>query len=210
MPGYFMAQWPAFQWYGSQQPDRCTQILKVFEFWQWMWFQPWSPWLGWIVLAADFFSFCLASWWSPVKWWWGSAWATSSTTIMGHCRITFPMECWLSFVSMWPILHGHGVRLLTLLVLLLLLSLIHHSWYGIALLWLTTWYEHGNYIIYLNCLQNGRFHIVGPLGWLVPAEIQPAEIRTAGMAVATSTNMLFTFIIGQCFLSMLCNMRYGW
>ena len=49
----------------------------------------------------------------------------------------------------------------------------------------------------------------GPLGWLVPAEIQPAEIRTAGMATATATNMLFTFVIGQCFLSMLCHMKYG-
>lgn len=49
----------------------------------------------------------------------------------------------------------------------------------------------------------------GPLGWLVPAEIQPAEIRTAGMSLATSLNMLFTFIIGQCFLSMLCHMKYG-
>ena len=49
----------------------------------------------------------------------------------------------------------------------------------------------------------------GPLGWLVPAEIQPAEIRTAGMSMATSVNMLFTFVIGQCFLSMLCHMKYG-
>jgi sugar porter (SP) family MFS transporter len=49
----------------------------------------------------------------------------------------------------------------------------------------------------------------GPLGWLVPAEIQPAEIRTAGMSLATSMNMLFTFVIGQCFLTMLCSMRYG-
>ena len=51
--------------------------------------------------------------------------------------------------------------------------------------------------------------LTGPLGWLVPAEIQPAEIRTAGMSLATSMNMLFTFVIGQCFLTMLCSMRYG-
>lgn len=43
----------------------------------------------------------------------------------------------------------------------------------------------------------------------MPAEIQPAEIRTAGMSVATSANMLMTFVIGQCFLTMLCSMKYG-
>lgn len=47
----------------------------------------------------------------------------------------------------------------------------------------------------------------GPLGWLVPSEIQPAEIRTAGMAFATAINMAFTFIIGQAFLKMMCHMQ---
>ncbi|KAI6683693.1 hypothetical protein NL676_029606 [Syzygium grande] len=49
----------------------------------------------------------------------------------------------------------------------------------------------------------------GPLGWLIPSEISPLEIRTAGFAFAVSSNMLFTFIIAQAFLSLLCHMRAG-
>eukprot|EP00897_Mesotaenium_endlicherianum_P000951 jgi/Mesen1/10857/ME000093S10369 len=49
----------------------------------------------------------------------------------------------------------------------------------------------------------------GPLGWLVPSEIQQLETRSAGQAITVFVNFLFTFIIGQAFLSMLCHMRYG-
>lgn len=47
----------------------------------------------------------------------------------------------------------------------------------------------------------------GPLGWLIPSETFPVETRTAGFAFAVSTNMLFTFIIAQAFLSMLCHLQ---
>ncbi|KAL8139569.1 hypothetical protein V2J09_005590 [Rumex salicifolius] len=47
----------------------------------------------------------------------------------------------------------------------------------------------------------------GPLGWLIPSETFPVETRTAGFAFAVSTNMLFTFILAQAFLSMLCHLR---
>ncbi|XP_078430017.1 sugar transport protein MST4-like [Wolffia australiana] len=49
----------------------------------------------------------------------------------------------------------------------------------------------------------------GPLGWLIPSEIFPLETRTAGYAFAVSSNMLFTFVIAQAFLSMMCHMRAG-
>lgn len=49
----------------------------------------------------------------------------------------------------------------------------------------------------------------GPLGWLVPIEIQPLETRSAGNAINTAINFLLTFIIGQFFLSMLCAMKFG-
>lgn len=49
----------------------------------------------------------------------------------------------------------------------------------------------------------------GPMGWLIPSEVFPMETRTAGFAFAVSTNMLFTFIIAQAFLSMLCHMKAG-
>lgn len=47
----------------------------------------------------------------------------------------------------------------------------------------------------------------GPLGWLIPSETFPLQTRTAGFAFAVSSNMLFTFIIAQAFLSMMCHMR---
>ncbi|KAJ4798086.1 Sugar carrier protein C [Rhynchospora pubera] len=49
----------------------------------------------------------------------------------------------------------------------------------------------------------------GPLGWLVPSEIFPLEIRSAGQTVNVAVNMFFTFIIGQVFLTMLCHMKFG-
>ncbi|ESQ36165.1 hypothetical protein EUTSA_v10007449mg [Eutrema salsugineum] len=47
----------------------------------------------------------------------------------------------------------------------------------------------------------------GPLGWLVPSEIYPIEVRNAGYFCAVAMNMVCTFIIGQFFLSALCRFR---
>ncbi|CAN4116513.1 unnamed protein product [Withania somnifera] len=47
----------------------------------------------------------------------------------------------------------------------------------------------------------------GPLGWLIPSETFPLETRTAGFAFGVSTNMLFTAVIAQAFLTMLCTMQ---
>ncbi|KAK7362958.1 hypothetical protein VNO77_05083 [Canavalia gladiata] len=49
----------------------------------------------------------------------------------------------------------------------------------------------------------------GPLGWLVPSEIFPLEIRSAAQSVNVSVNMFFTFLIAQIFLVMLCHMKFG-
>ncbi|XP_022955194.1 sugar carrier protein C isoform X2 [Cucurbita moschata] len=49
----------------------------------------------------------------------------------------------------------------------------------------------------------------GPLGWLVPSEIFPLEIRSAAQSVNVSVNMFFTFVIAQVFLTMLCHMKFG-
>lgn len=49
----------------------------------------------------------------------------------------------------------------------------------------------------------------GPLGWLVPSEIFPLEIRSAAQSVNVSVNMLFTFFVAQVFLTMLCHMKFG-
>ncbi|XP_042516146.1 sugar transport protein 13-like [Macadamia integrifolia] len=49
----------------------------------------------------------------------------------------------------------------------------------------------------------------GPLGWLIPSETFPLETRSAGQSVTVCVNLLFTFIIAQSFLSMLCTLKYG-
>ena len=49
----------------------------------------------------------------------------------------------------------------------------------------------------------------GPLGWLVPSEIFPLEIRSAGQAINVSVNLFFTFVIAQAFLAMLCHFKFG-
>ncbi|KAF3450201.1 hypothetical protein FNV43_RR06281 [Rhamnella rubrinervis] len=48
----------------------------------------------------------------------------------------------------------------------------------------------------------------GPLGWLVPSEICPLEIRPAGQAINVSVGMLFTFFIAEIFLTLLCHMKF--
>ncbi|OMP06397.1 Sugar/inositol transporter [Corchorus olitorius] len=72
--------------------------------------------------------------------------------------------------------------------------------------------SHGEvmFVVILVCLfVMGLAWSWGSLGWLIPSEIFPLETRTAGFAFAVSSNMLFTFIIAQAFLSMLCHMQAG-
>ncbi|KAJ9678841.1 hypothetical protein PVL29_020900 [Vitis rotundifolia] len=49
----------------------------------------------------------------------------------------------------------------------------------------------------------------GPLGWLVPSEIFPLEIRSAGQSITVAVNFIFTFIVAQTVLSMLCHLKSG-
>lgn len=49
----------------------------------------------------------------------------------------------------------------------------------------------------------------GPLGWLIPSEIFPMEIRSAGQSITVAVNFLFTFLVGQLFLTMLCHLKSG-
>ncbi|KAH7522340.1 sugar transport protein 13 [Ziziphus jujuba] len=49
----------------------------------------------------------------------------------------------------------------------------------------------------------------GPLGWLIPSETFPLETRSAGQSVTVCVNLLFTFVIAQAFLSMLCHFKWG-
>lgn len=49
----------------------------------------------------------------------------------------------------------------------------------------------------------------GPMGWLIPSEIFPLEIRSAGQSIVVCTNLLFAFLMAQSFLSLLCALKYG-
>uniref|UniRef100_A0A453JB43 Major facilitator superfamily (MFS) profile domain-containing protein n=1 Tax=Aegilops tauschii subsp. strangulata TaxID=200361 RepID=A0A453JB43_AEGTS len=49
----------------------------------------------------------------------------------------------------------------------------------------------------------------GPLTYLVPTEICPLEIRSAGQSVVIAVIFLMTFVIGQTFLNMLCHLKFG-
>ncbi|KAL3502286.1 hypothetical protein ACH5RR_036735 [Cinchona calisaya] len=68
----------------------------------------------------------------------------------------------------------------------------------------------GNFALFLICVYVAAFAWSwGPLGWLVPSEIFPLEIRSAGQSINVSVNMLCTFFIGQLFLNMLCHLKFG-
>jgi len=48
----------------------------------------------------------------------------------------------------------------------------------------------------------------GPVAVLVPSEIFPLEIRSAGQSITVTVGLFFTFVIAQGFLAMLCHMKY--
>ncbi|KAJ6435735.1 hypothetical protein OIU84_000868 [Salix udensis] len=49
----------------------------------------------------------------------------------------------------------------------------------------------------------------GGLGWTIPSEIFPLETRSAGQSITVAVNLLFTFVIAQSFLSLLCAFKFG-
>ncbi|KAL1136301.1 hypothetical protein V6Z11_A12G231000 [Gossypium hirsutum] len=65
-------------------------------------------------------------------------------------------------------------------------------------------------IIILICIYVAGFGWSwGPLGWLVPSEIYQLEIRSAGQSITVAVSFIFTFIVAQTFLSMLCHLKAG-
>jgi hypothetical protein len=67
-----------------------------------------------------------------------------------------------------------------------------------------------NLLLFFICMYVAAFAWSwGPLGWLVPSEICPLEVRSAGQATNVAVNMLFTFAIAQIFLTMLCHLKFG-
>ncbi|KAK3431698.1 hypothetical protein EUGRSUZ_E03809 [Eucalyptus grandis] len=73
---------------------------------------------------------------------------------------------------------------------------------------LPKWYA-GIVVAFICIYVSGFAWSWGPLGWLVPSEIFPLEIRSAAQSINVSVNMIFTFLIAQVFLNMLCHMKFG-
>uniref|UniRef100_A0A0D9ZLJ4 Major facilitator superfamily (MFS) profile domain-containing protein n=1 Tax=Oryza glumipatula TaxID=40148 RepID=A0A0D9ZLJ4_9ORYZ len=65
-------------------------------------------------------------------------------------------------------------------------------------------------VVAFTCLHTAGFGWSwGPLGWVIPGEIFPVDIRSAGQAMNVSIGLGLTFVQTQSFLAMLCRFRYG-
>lgn len=70
--------------------------------------------------------------------------------------------------------------------------------------------EYGYFVLALICVYvTGFGWSWGPLGWLVPSEIFPLEIRSIGQSITVAVSFIFTFIVAQTFLAMLCHFKAG-
>nr|CAB3484710.1 unnamed protein product [Digitaria exilis] len=65
-------------------------------------------------------------------------------------------------------------------------------------------------VVVLMCLYMFSFSLSwGPLKWVVPSEIYPVDIRSAGQAITLSIGLTLSFTQTQVFISMLCAMKYA-
>ncbi|KAK4491688.1 hypothetical protein RD792_002454 [Penstemon davidsonii] len=64
-------------------------------------------------------------------------------------------------------------------------------------------------VVFICAYVSGFAWSWGPLGWLVPSEIFPLEIRSAAQSINVSVNMFCTFVVAQIFLTMLCHLKFG-
>ncbi|XP_021770245.1 hexose carrier protein HEX6-like [Chenopodium quinoa] len=65
-------------------------------------------------------------------------------------------------------------------------------------------------VLILLCIYSAGFSFSwGPLGWLVPSEIFQLEIRSASQGITVSLSFIFTFLVAQTLLSILCHLKAG-
>ncbi|CAN6252034.1 unnamed protein product [Urochloa humidicola] len=65
-------------------------------------------------------------------------------------------------------------------------------------------------VVALVCVFTAGFGVSwGPLKWIVPSEIYPLEVRSAGQGMSEAISLLLTFAQTQSFLNMLCSFKYG-
>lgn len=69
---------------------------------------------------------------------------------------------------------------------------------------------YGFVVLIFVCIYASGFSLSwGPLGFLIPSEIFPLEIRSSGQSITVAVSFLFIFIIAQTFLAMLCHLKSG-
>ncbi|KAF8703304.1 hypothetical protein HU200_032099 [Digitaria exilis] len=65
-------------------------------------------------------------------------------------------------------------------------------------------------VVVLMCLYTFSISLSwGPLKWVVPSEIYPVDMRSAGQAITLSISLTLSFAQTQVFISMLCAMKYA-
>lgn len=65
-------------------------------------------------------------------------------------------------------------------------------------------------VLVLVCGHSAGFGVSwGPLNWLIPGEIFPVEIRSAGNGITSAISLGFTFVQTQTFLAMLCTFKHA-
>ncbi|KAF7002257.1 hypothetical protein CFC21_017764 [Triticum aestivum] len=65
-------------------------------------------------------------------------------------------------------------------------------------------------VLVLTCVFSASFSWSwGALYWTIPGEIYPVEVRSAGQGTAVALNLGLNFVQAQCFLAMLCSLKYG-
>uniref|UniRef100_A0A0E0P9Y8 Major facilitator superfamily (MFS) profile domain-containing protein n=1 Tax=Oryza rufipogon TaxID=4529 RepID=A0A0E0P9Y8_ORYRU len=65
-------------------------------------------------------------------------------------------------------------------------------------------------VLALTCVFSAAFGWSwGPLTWVIPGEIFPVEIRSAGQGISVAVNLGATFVLTQTFLAMLCSFKYA-
>ena len=69
---------------------------------------------------------------------------------------------------------------------------------------------HAVAMVALVCLFTAGFGVSwGPLKWIIPSEIYPLEVRSAGQGMSEAISLALTFVQTQSFLNMLCSFKYG-
>lgn len=65
-------------------------------------------------------------------------------------------------------------------------------------------------VVALVCVFVAGFGVSwGPLKWIIPSEIFPLEVRSAGQSMSESISLTLTFVQTQSFLAMLCSFKFG-